>query len=70
MCIVPKMPTPQAPPPPPNKFDAMTSALKNMQARKAAIGGTTQSDTNVTMNSVTKVPTYTPAAGTSSILGG
>ena len=68
MCIVPKMPTPKKPPPPVNKIDSMTSSLRNMQARKA--GAMAQSDTNVTGGLAGSVPTYTPAAGNKSILGG
>lgn len=66
MCFF-SMPKPKEPPPPPNKLDAQTEALRREQRHRA--GGTTRSMTDVTQGKAGNAPVYTPAAGNKTILG-
>lgn len=48
----------------------MSDALARMQAMRSAQGGIRSLDTNVTGGLTGAAPTYTPAAGNKTLLGG
>lgn len=65
----PKPPKPPKPPPLPAVQDAKTAALRNAQARKQYGSAGSVMSSDVTGGKAGAAPTYTPAAGNSTILG-